>query len=87
MYYEKMDEINLKMELMGLSDEARQRVKSYYMYIWKRLKSFSGDKNFLDDLPFKLRCSYHHLYCFPVSSAGHRLYCFPVSSAGHRKTI
>ena len=44
------------MDLMGLSDDVRQQVKSYYMYIWKRLKSFSGDKDFLDDLPFKLRC-------------------------------
>jgi len=54
-YYETMDSINNRMRIMGLDDALGSRVKAFYMYIWKRLKSFSYDDTFLDDLPFALR--------------------------------
>lgn len=38
-FYEHMDTINSKLELMGLSDDLRKRIKAYYVFLWKRLKT------------------------------------------------
>ena len=62
-YHEHMDALNSKMELMGLSQDLRQRVVSYYSFVWKRLRTFSTERgefqlnveNFLQELPLPLR--------------------------------
>jgi hypothetical protein len=33
-----MDTINSKLVMMGLSEVLRKRVKSYYAFLWKRMK-------------------------------------------------
>ena len=61
-YHEHMDALNSKMELMGLSQDLRQRVVSYYAFVWKRLRTFSTERgefqlnveNFLQELPLPL---------------------------------
>jgi hypothetical protein len=62
LYHERMDQINTRMALMGLSEDLRARVRAYYAFIWKRLRKLSirdddkhsGEDQFLADLPTKL---------------------------------
>eukprot|EP01043_Picozoa_sp_COSAG02_P056963 COSAG02_NODE_6839_length_3333_cov_23.587199_2_plen_602_part_01 len=62
-YYEHMDALNSKMEVMGLPKNLRRRVASYYAFVWKRLRKFSTDHgefqlnvdSFIQELPLVLR--------------------------------
>lgn len=70
-FYEHMDTVNSRVELMGLPDVLRKRVKAYYAFLWKRLKTsrlpapvmmdgFSQGAaepcgDFVDELPLQLR--------------------------------
>jgi hypothetical protein len=59
-FYEKMDYINTRMELMGLEKPLRKRVSEYYKFMWKRLKTinkFGEGTSFLDSLPYNLRAN------------------------------
>jgi hypothetical protein len=42
-YYEHMDALNAKMEVMGLPKPLRRRVAAYYAFVWKRLRKFSTE--------------------------------------------
>lgn len=62
-YYGHMDALNSKMEVMGLPKQLRQRIASYYAFVWKRLRKFSTDHgefhlsvdSFIQELPLVLR--------------------------------
>lgn len=43
-YYEHMDALNSKMEVMGLPKLLRTRVVAYYAFVWKQPRKFAIDK-------------------------------------------